>query len=329
MHYDVEADFYALTTCNYRYGYCFLSERALGAKLPESPPPAVWRDAFDATGRTWLLHVTGGEPFVKPDFVAWCEALSERHWLSINTNLSRPQVLDFAERVDPARVHFILAGLHLAERLRHGAVGTFVRHAQRLQQRGFTLIASVIVTPALVPQYPRLAAAFARQGLPLAPKILRGRVDGRRYPDAYTPAEREAIAGWIDDAQAAYAPRLAALDEPPTVDVLADRRLLDGIPDYRGRLCAGGQRFVQIRPDGTVLRCHSHEVLGNVLHGTLRLAPVPRPCDTDYCPYFCEKYTAPRFTSVLPVRAAMPIGAEPGRGAFGNPGTFAGSSRRP
>lgn len=293
MHYDVEADFYPLTTCNYRCDYCFLSPKALGAKLPAGPDAATWAKAFDDTGRIWLLHVTGGEPFVKPDFVAWCEALTRRHFLSINTNLSRPSVMSFADRVDPARVHSVHAAVHIAERLRQGGLDRFVAHAQGLRERGFTLITSLVITPALIPEYPHLAGWFARQGLPLAPKILRGTLGGKPFPEAYTPDQRARIAGWIRDAQAAYAPLMAHLHERPTIDVLSDLKLLDGIPDYRGRLCGGGQRFVQIRPGGTVLRCHSREVLGNILQGTLRLADAPRRCDTDYCPYFCEKYSQP------------------------------------
>ena len=33
MNYDVEADFYVLTTCNFRCGFCFIPLAALGAPI--------------------------------------------------------------------------------------------------------------------------------------------------------------------------------------------------------------------------------------------------------------------------------------------------------
>jgi hypothetical protein len=35
---------------------------------------------FDSTGYRWLLHMTGGEPGIYPQFVELCEALTERHF---------------------------------------------------------------------------------------------------------------------------------------------------------------------------------------------------------------------------------------------------------
>jgi hypothetical protein len=82
------------------------------------------------------------------------------------------------------------------------------------------------------------------------------------------------------------------MGETPTVDLLSDSRFLDGIGNYHGKLCGSGHNFVRIAPNGAVLRCGSGQRLGNLLLKDGRLL-APKPCDTYYCPYFCEKYTSP------------------------------------
>lgn len=57
-------------TCGFRCEYCPREEaRAAG---PDPPRPAPERTAacFDATGRPWLIRITGGEPFLYPGFLA-------------------------------------------------------------------------------------------------------------------------------------------------------------------------------------------------------------------------------------------------------------------
>src|SRR6187402_356769 len=116
MKYDIEADWILLQTCNYRCSYCFAPPEMLGEKLRTFGTPRQWGDSFDRTGRTWLLHITGGEPSIYPDFVELTEILTARHYISLNTNLTHASLRDFAGRVEPSRVNFINAGFHLEER---------------------------------------------------------------------------------------------------------------------------------------------------------------------------------------------------------------------
>src|SRR6476619_7665059 len=101
MHYDVEADFVLLTTCNFRCNYCFIPVADLSIKLRVHATNEAWQEAFDATGKRWLIHLTGGEPFVYPNFVDLCARLSQRHFISINSNLAHASVERFASEIDP------------------------------------------------------------------------------------------------------------------------------------------------------------------------------------------------------------------------------------
>src|SRR5438105_14108549 len=88
MKYDVEADFFPLTTCNFRCSYCFLARASLGAKIKRYGTNEQWELGFNATGKTWLIHITGGEPCIYPGFVELCERLTRRQYLCLNSNLA-------------------------------------------------------------------------------------------------------------------------------------------------------------------------------------------------------------------------------------------------
>jgi len=87
------------------------------------------------------------------------------------------------------------------------------------------------------------------------------------------------------------------MEEPLTINMFADDRLLDSPKIYRKKLCGSGFNFVRIEPNGTVVRCGSGVELGNILLKTVAFLDGPKPCDTVYCPYFCEKYTSSRFVT--------------------------------
>jgi MoaA/NifB/PqqE/SkfB family radical SAM enzyme len=301
--YDVECDWHLLSTCNYRCRYCFFPPEQLGSKLKVHASPREWRDAFAATGRRWLIHFTGGEPTIYPEFVTLCALLARDHLLSINTNLSHKSVRALAGEVDAARISFINASLHAAERTRHRGFAQFFANARFLQNAGFRVVVTVVATPAVVAAFADLRAACAAHGLVLAPKVLRGSHQGRNYPSFYTAAERALLRAEVARARDAYTARFP--DWPrPSIDVFSDDELLMGRPGFRGVPCAAGLRFVSLASDGEVRRCNTgRPSLGNLLRRSVRFAAAPLPCDTSYCVYFCKKYTAEaaRITSFRPV----------------------------
>jgi MoaA/NifB/PqqE/SkfB family radical SAM enzyme len=303
MQYDIEADWTLLKTCNFRCTYCYLASAALAGKIKLYGTPLQWKAGFDATGRTWLIHLTGGEPTLHPAFVDLCGQLTGRHYLSINSNLSHRSVDAFAGRIDPRRVHIIHAALHDDERQAKGGRQPFIDRVHALQERHFNVLVSQVMTPQAVRRLPELAGHFRSRGLCLIPKFLRGDYQGRTYPGAYSMEEKLRIREYLAEARRNYAAVIARMGEAASIN-LFDDRFLDGIPSYRGRPCGAGYNFVRIDPDGTVVRCGSRTRQGNILRQTVRLSAAPRRCDTSYCPYFCEKYTSARWVGIPP-RAAV------------------------
>ena len=295
--YEVEADWVLLRTCNFRCTYCAIPLDELAGRITTYATPSEWLAAFNATGKSWLLHLTGGEPSVYPSFVNLCEHLTRNHYLSLNTNLSHPCMDQFSERVDPGRVHYINAALHYDERVTKDSIDVFIERVQRFESRGFNVLISSVMTPGMAERFSELQSQFEASGLFIIPKAMRGWCEGQLYPDSYTKDQRRFISVHLARAREKYAPAIARTGEHPTINMLEDERFLKSVPSYTGKLCASGVNFVQIEPDGGVLRCNSGQRLGNILLRNLSLLETPRRCDTTYCPYFCEKYTAPRFVA--------------------------------
>jgi hypothetical protein len=156
---------------------------------------------------------------------------------------------------------------------------------------------SLVMTPEIIDSYAAIAEIFAVRGLAVIPKILRGSFAGKRYPKGYSVEQKARLRQWLETARDQYAPMFERMGEPPTIDMVNDGRFLEGYPDYRGWMCGSGYNFVQVREDGSVLRCGSGERLGNILQRTVRLLSAPKQCNAWYCPHFCEKYTSPRFSA--------------------------------
>ena len=266
--------------------------------------PEQWRAAFDDTGKTWLVHLTGGEPSHYPDFAELCARLAERHYLSLNSNLTGPSLARFAELVDPSRVSFINAGLHPGERARKEGQAIFLRHAELLAARGFPVMVTVVATPDALRGFERIIDSLRPIGLMPIPKLLQGRYGRRRYPEGYTAEERRLFTHYLKRAEPTYPALFDDAAERPSIDPTIGRKFLRGRPDYRGRLCTAGRDYVKIEANGQVERCGDGPPLGNLLERSLRLELGPTPCDRSHCFYVCEKYTA----RALPKRDA-PIAA--------------------
>jgi len=289
--FQIEADWLINTLCNYSCTYCFSSsikENELAGKIS----PEQYLDFFDFTGKVWLFHFTGGEPFFYPQFVRLCETLTASHYVSINSNLSSEEVLRFAYSVDPNRVDYIHCGVHLEQRESHEGFQELLKKIQILVDHGFALFATHVMTPSTFKQFQTISERFADIDVPLVPKALRGIYEGKHYPTSYTLEEREKFTVFSRSAENRLKEsKRRPFRNQPTVNPLLDKYFLDGFPDFSGVTCSAGKDFVRIDPDGNIYRCGKHSLIGNIFERTLQLYDSPRPCDDNTCPYMCIRYT--------------------------------------
>lgn len=292
MKFDIQADWVLNQLCNYQCRYC-------GAGAPKEHPhvgrlsPERYLDFFNSTRKIWLLHLTGGEPFFHPDFVNLCRALTSRHYISLNSNLTSPRVCDFAAAVDPSRVEHIHCGVHVEERDRRNGWRDLLSNVSVLRDRGFPVFASLVMTPAAFERLPRVAESFSNLGVPLIPKAIRGHYDRLWYPQSYTADQRAQFRRFSEQAEAVgRAGGWQPFRHRPAVDPLLDRDFLDGFPDFTGMRCSAGRDLVSIGVDGTIYRCGHKMALGNIPEGRLELLADDRTCTDEFCAvYFCLKYS--------------------------------------
>lgn len=300
MKYDIEANWRLLNTCNFRCDYCFSHPDALGAMLNIYATPEQWAESFNTTSKTWLLHITGGEPTIYPGFVDLCEQLTKNHFVSLNSNLSHHCVNEFAEKIDPARVHYINAAVHYFERQKKASLSVFINRVQSLQSHQFNVLVSLVMTPTIVKIYSEISQYFESFGISVIPKTLRDNYQGMKYPEAYSEKEKTLIVQYLREARLKYMSIITRMAEPATIDMFNDERFLNSHShrNYHGRLCGSGYKFIKLKPDGSVFRCGSKECLGNILQKNVSFLSSPMLCNSSYCPYFCEKYTSQRFTKI-------------------------------
>lgn len=290
MTHSIEADWIINSRCNLHCEYCLSADAREDRHVGRFPIERI-AAFFDETGRSWRLHITGGEPLLHPRFAELCALLSLRHLISLNTNLVSDTIYDLMDMVDPRRVIGLNCSAHIIERERMGLVDDYIRKLNDLADRGFLAYASQVMLPEGFPRFPADFEQLRARGVILIPKILRGVYRGQRYPGAYTARERELYTTYslgAEDAGAYGADKTALM---PMLDANMDRQFLIGIPDFKGVNCDAGRDFVRIRPNGDIQRCGGNALLGNVFRSKLRLLDAPLPCNDSCCPYYCAKYS--------------------------------------
>jgi len=291
MKYDIEADWLLLNTCNYTCRYCYRPVEKLRERIRVAGGIGDIVGFFNESGLTWLLHITGGEPLVYPQFVELCQELTQEHFISLNSNVSLRNVIDFARTVPPTRVSFVHCGLHIEQRERRDAVPDFINHVDLLQDHGFRVMVSYVMCPDLFGRFQADFDFFLANGIVLIPKALQGSHHGKLYPASYTPDQRQAFLSYSLRAEEQFARLKGTCWPPPTINLFLDRDLVQyGRSDYRGMPCNAGYTFVRIRENGDIQRCGARDVLGNVVGGVFDRRTGPSMCNEFQCPYFCVKY---------------------------------------
>ena len=291
LAYDVEANWILNLICNFSCSYCF-SSAPRDPRLAGKLSPSAYLDFFESTGKRWLFHMTGGEPFFHRRFVELCSELSKNHYLSINSNLSSSRVAQFAREVKAERVAYIHCGIHPEERRDRKGWPALLSNLTVLIDAGYPVFASCVMTPAAFDLFEDARDRLGRLGVPLIPKLLEDRYQQRFYPQDYTDQEREKfielskVAGGAVDASP-----LKPFRHRPTINPLLDRHFLNGVPDYAGIMCSAGRSYVSIGPDGNIYACGNHHRIGNVFRREMRFLSEDQPCRSDTCRYYCFRHS--------------------------------------
>jgi len=280
--------------CNYECAYCFREgvDEERGEEHPDCGryAPEHISSCFNNTGKRWRIHMTGGEPFLYPRFVELASLLSQRHELSINTNLSAQDAYDFGRYVRVTGVHTINASIHIQELEKRGeGVRRFLERVLFLQEKGFRVKVLYISYPPLLTRMDRDIEGLMASGVrDCRIKVFRGLFEGRAYPATYTQRERRQIARY----------ELSRYEQA----------ILAGRTSFRGQHCAAGHSSFYMDISGNLSRCCTiPDGYGNFFAQTRPFDPAPRKCPARecICPYQGMKFASGRIGLMERGRAAL------------------------
>lgn len=256
--------------CNYCCPYCWWHGKWQDIASQNYYPGLkrlidTWERIYRLYGSAHI-DISGGEPFLYPDFLEFISAVAHYHSLAINTNLSfEPasmieKVKDNREKIRlNATFHPLFADFDI-----------FINKAMMLQDNDFPIGIAYLAWPDQIKDISFYRKKFSENGFQLALLTFWGDYQGKKYPVSYTRQEKEIINPGLGSREG----------ENFQVEPLI----------VQGKLCKAGNTYATIHPDGKTLRCgggsweKEDNYLGNLFAEDFALLSEPYPCKSKYCP---------------------------------------------
>ncbi len=280
--YDLVAIWNLNRACNFRCSYCYnpLNERKDYSMVGDKDINKII-NGFNKTGKKWLICMSGGEPFLHPNFVELCRRLTKKHHISINTNLSL-NIDEFCKKIDPKKVEFIHCALHLAERKKLNLVGDFIKKIKELEKSGFNVYVTQVMTPEAIKNFRKIFNFFLKEGIIIMPKIMRGVYRLRKYPFGYTKKQKAIINHYI------YI--IKKLDKKSKIKKehidpsFLDKKFMFNYVSWKGKTCLAGKSCFLIKQDGSGYRCPDiNSYLGNIYKNSFVPLKNSIKCNSELC----------------------------------------------
>lgn len=228
-------------------------------KIPKINTPALIK-TLNETGKTFLINLTGGEPFLVPNIIEACAEITKKHYITFFTNLTNERVREFAEKINPERVGDITASLHIKELEKLNLVNKYINNFLLFKRKRFNISAKVVAYPPLLNEIKKYKKVFKENGVDMSFLPFLGYVKGERRPYLYTKEELEVFSLNREDIH---------------------------LKRQQGELCNAGYNTGIVYPSGDIQRCYGlTENIGNIykeikFKNTLVRCPV-RFCE---CPF--------------------------------------------
>lgn len=324
-HYDVEVQWLITEFCNFDCPYCWLQDTPKLDRFLGDKDTRKIIDGFNNQGVIWLVHMTGGEPFFYPHFVELCQELTRKHTISINSNLTHKDVVNFAKTIDPGKVDFLHTSLHVTQRPGSARTDDFVEKYKMLKNAGFNVFVSYLMYPAFFTRFEHDYRYFKSKGIILHPKVFWGDYSGlldsnrfkksqylnklrqyfkRSYPDSYSPKQKSLFKEYVDRSVQDEIRMHGDKSDPrtKTVDLALDKLWVDRLISYKGRRCSAGRKVIRMEKDGEVYRCidETQYHLGNMFTGRIKFLKEDLICNAKICscPYVGLRYALQEITGL-------------------------------
>jgi hypothetical protein len=231
--------------CNNFCPYCWERQRQKRGEFTPEPflDYQLWVDAWNKL-KPAVLDITGGEPFMQPNFLEMLEALSEEMKIAITTNLTF-DITQFVQRITCKKVFSITASLHPTSPMNNDV---FLGKIFLLMNRGFKVTVNFVAYPEQMFLTDTYRNVFTKNGINF-------HVDPYSqtpfFPFNYTEQEKKYLGFFI------------ASDRQ---NALTD--------EVRPVKCSAGLDHLTVYPDGTAYRCINDSIL--------KAAPIGRIFDIDF-----------------------------------------------
>lgn len=249
--------------CNFNCPYC-------GYYTKDDPDvykysPEHIESCFNKSGKTWHIIITGGEPFLHKNILEICERLTQKHYISLNTNLTSDKVIEFADRINPDKVLTINASIHYHVRIQRNIMDDYIAKFVYLQKKNFKIIGSYVVFPDTLYTFESHLMELRDKGLKnLSSKIFHGQYESKNYPADYTQVEIDLITKYMSN-------------EIEMSEYLK-------YTNFKGLNCSTGLKMISMKPNGDIERCLSdYTPLGNFFDGTYKPFLHDKKCNKDLC----------------------------------------------
>lgn len=234
LHWDVTK------RCNLDCEYCFGKITDTSIKVhPIEIEKLI--STLDNTGRTFRISFTGGEPALIPNFVTACQGITEKHYISFNTNLISKNIKQFALEINPERVLHIHASFHYDELVDKNLMNRFIENNNLLKVNGFNIFAEAVAYPKLKNKFYAVTKFAKENSIKLTFAPFYGIYNEQTYPESYSHEDLE-LFGISENEISCFA--------------------------QKGELCNAGYNVAVVFSNGNVYPCHQIKTkIGNIYNG--------------------------------------------------------------
>lgn len=260
--YDIVCHWSINNFCNYRCEYCYITSYKDNNNV-NLYDAQEFSDGFDNSNLVWHIRIDGGEPFFYPNFINLCAKLCNKHYISLNTNLSHKNIYDFGNIIDAKKIITFKCSYHHREVKKFDYIDSFIEKYAFLKDKQFNVIVTVVFYPPYISEIKKQIDVFMQEGMTITGRVFRGLYNGRTYPDSYTQKEIIDIQEYLDP---------------------LDTYFLNEGTSFVGLPCLAGKRFVKVDNLGNIERCGDiNQNLGNLFDRNIRLYKRSRPCTSKKC----------------------------------------------
>jgi MoaA/NifB/PqqE/SkfB family radical SAM enzyme len=264
--------------CNYDCPYCWFYNKwdeisKLNIYVPLKEMLKYWTNVYKKYGSI-NIQITGGEPFIYPNFIDLICEISQMHNIGITTNLSF-DVKQLEKRISKLNGKNI--GIGMSFHPKFVKFETFFEKVTIVKEIGIGNTILYLAWPPQIKEIPKYKEYFLKHKFVFSVLTFWGKYNGIEYPAGYTDEEREII-------NTALGIRGESGEKFQVIPKIT-----------RGKLCNAGHTYALIHPDGKVYRCgggnwkEQHPPFNNFFSENFSLLNEPLPCDSEVCP--CNEWS--------------------------------------